>query len=94
MIYCFLLKLVEWIDYDVVNWFMLIYFELIFVNDLIVCCVLLDGCVVLFNIVLMLCDVVGVGCMVMFDNVVDWVVCLCDMIGINMVGFDFDVLFV
>ncbi|RQS37285.1 arylamine N-acetyltransferase [Burkholderia sp. Bp8992] len=91
--YRFQPKQVEWIDYDVANWFTSTYPDSIFLHDLIACRVLPDGRAALRNTTLTLRDAAGAGRSVTFDSAAEWGACLRDTIGVNTDGFDLDALF-
>ncbi|WP_323121179.1 arylamine N-acetyltransferase family protein [Burkholderia alba] len=91
--YRFALRPVEWIDYDVANWFTSTYPASIFLNELIVCRVLPDGRANLVNETLTVRGLDGHARVERLTDATAWAACLREQFGLDLTGFDSAALF-
>ncbi|WDD91980.1 arylamine N-acetyltransferase [Burkholderia sp. FERM BP-3421] len=92
-IYRFVLRPVEWIDYEVGNWYTSTHPESFFLRELIVCRVLPEGSANLFNDLLTVRGPDGVARAARLPDAQAWAACVRERFGLTLDGFDVDALF-
>lgn len=92
-VYRFSLKPVEWIDYEMANWFTSTYPDSIFLRELIICRILPEARASLVNDTLTLRDLDGHARTTRLADTDAWAACLHERFGIDTAGFDTAALF-
>ncbi|KVE28438.1 N-hydroxyarylamine O-acetyltransferase [Burkholderia singularis] len=87
-LYRFALSPVEWIDYEVANWFTSTHPESFFTHDLVVCRVMPDSRANLFNDMLTLRGLRGDAQTSRLPDFDAWSDCLRERFGLDLAGFD------
>ncbi|AOJ07036.1 arylamine N-acetyltransferase family protein [Burkholderia mayonis] len=87
-LYRFSLKPVEWIDYEVANWYASSHPDSFFTHDLVVCRILPDARALLFNDTLTLRTTEGAAQTTRLSHVDAWAACLRERFGLDLSGFN------
>lgn len=87
-LYRFSLKPVEWVDYEVANWYTSRHPDSFFTHDLIVCRILPDARALLYNDALTLRTADGAAQTIRLTDADAWAACVCERLGVDLSGFD------
>ncbi len=87
-LYRFSLKPVEWVDYEVANWYTSRHPDSFFTHDLIVCRILPDARALLYNDALTLRTADGAAQTIRLTDADAWAACVRERLGVDLSGFD------
>lgn len=87
-LYRFSLKPVEWVDYEVANWYTSRHPDSFFTHDFIACRILPDARALLFNDALTLRTADGAAHTTRLTDVDAWAACVRERFGLDLDGFD------
>ncbi|KGS08104.1 arylamine N-acetyltransferase family protein [Burkholderia sp. ABCPW 111] len=87
-LYRFSLKPVEWVDYEVANWYTSRHPDSFFTHDLVVCRILPDARALLFNDAVTLRTTDGAAQTTRLPDVDAWAACVRERFGLDLSGFD------